>query len=109
MDSDHVGKLLEVAPGFYGSVHFGFQCGPGWFSILEKLGRIAEPTGVKAVTVKEKFGDLRVYTDGTSPVVEAAIREAERESSRTCEQCGRPGKHRVSRGWLYVSCSEHTR
>lgn len=109
MDSDRISKLLEAAPNFYGSVHYGFQCGPGWFSILEKLGRAAEPTGVKAHTVKEKFGGLRVYTDRSNPVMEAAVREAEKESLRTCEQCGQPGKHGVSRGWEYVSCAKHTR
>lgn len=109
MDSEQVRKLVEAAPTFYGNVHYGFQCGPGWFSILEKLGRAAEPTGVKAHTVKEKFGGLRVYTDRSDSAIVAAVREAEKESLRTCEQCGQSGKHRVSRGWEYVSCAAHTR
>lgn len=37
--------------------------------------------------------------------VEAIIDQAERESTRTCEACGRPGKLN-ERGWLSVRCEE---
>lgn len=110
MDSDDVKRLLKAAPRFYGDVHFGFQCGSGWVPILERLGRRAEPTGFKAVTVKEKFGGLRVYTDYTNDVLSAAIREAESESLVTCESCGSLGRIRsTKRGWVYVSCDGHAR
>jgi hypothetical protein len=75
---------------------WGFCVGDGWFPIIwrlsQKLEPIAQVDGLRAEQVKEKFGSLRFYTNIDAPEIDAAIEEAERESARTCEKCGEPGK-----------------
>jgi len=61
----------------------------------------------KASQVKEKFGTLRFYlTKGTDRMYDL-IHEAERLSSRTCEECGKPGLYDNKTGWYYTLCEEH--
>jgi len=93
--------------------------GDGWEPLIrrlsEKLEPIARETGLRAVQVKEKFGDLRVYVRGAdgarklpaaiSGAVRAAIRAAEEESSRTCEHCGAAGSTRKIEGWWATLCA----
>lgn len=84
---------------------FGFECGPGWFQILNTLGAVLEAAGITAVQVKEKFGGLRVYTAGTTPEATAAIRAAEAASETTCELCGVPGVNVVANYWMSTRCT----
>lgn len=63
---------------------------------------------VVAVQVKEKFGGLRFYTNGTDDVVRGMISMAETMSFRTCEVCGNPGKVRHG-GWITTLCDEHAK
>lgn len=57
----------------------------------------------RASQVKEKFGTLRFYlTCGTDEMYDA-IRVAEEESARTCEECGMPGEQRGG-GWILTLC-----
>ena len=92
---------------------WGFECGDGWYHILDTLcQRIqdeCDQTGVqiKALQVKEKYGTLRFYTDTGNEIFWDYIDEAELLSSVTCEQCGAPGKIR-GQGWYYTACYEHT-
>lgn len=83
---------------------FGFECGPGWADILDKLGPVLELHSVHVHQVKEKFGGLRVYYDGVIPDVDAAIKAAEAEAWRTCELCGDPGKCESRGNWLSTRC-----
>jgi hypothetical protein len=100
---------------------WGFCCGSGWFSLLfymsKKLEAIAEKqpaeldkygqdNRLKAVQIKEKFGTLRAYFNYTSDEVDAIIREAEEESSVTCENCGTHGECRSRGGWLTTLCDK---
>lgn len=108
---------------------FGIECGDGWFDLLwdlsQKLERLIEAVPVvcqfcghsqtecsceeyhpywpRASQVKEKFGTLRFYTWGFANGMEKLIKEAERESAKTCEECGAPGKLRTER-WHAVRC-----
>lgn len=91
---------------------FGFECGPGWFDILDRLGAVLELHKVSCAQVKEKFGMLRVYwhADYLEPdaddAVRAAIDAAEAESASVCEQCGDLGGETISLGgWLKTLCS----
>jgi hypothetical protein len=85
---------------------WGFDCGDGWFDLLHRLSAKLEAAGVTADQVKEKYGTLRFYFSApaeTYDAAEAAVDEAERESERTCEVCGRPGK--INDGpWFVVRC-----
>lgn len=97
--------LRETYPDVLGDVYF--ECGDGWFLILDVLCsqlRDLSETAVygkdnkipEVVQIKEKFGTLRFYigqTVGPKEYYEAiyfAIRMAEKLSARTCESCGRP-------------------
>lgn len=66
------------------------------------------PDGPYVGTVKEKFGTLRVYVHGIAgnEAAAAAVREAEEESARTCEVCGRPGAVRPF-PWRQTLCDDH--
>lgn len=58
------------------------------------------------VQIKEKFGGLRVYTNGATETHQAYIDFAAAMASRTCEVCGSPGESRNS-GWIKTLCDTH--
>lgn len=65
--------------------------------------KTAEPWWPRASQIREKFGTLRFYlTSGTNGMY-AIVDKAERQSSVTCEICGKPGKLR-GQGWYYTRC-----
>jgi hypothetical protein len=93
--------------------------GDGWEPLIRRLSKKLEPiareTGLRAVQVKEKFGELRFYVRGAdgarklpaaiSEAVRAAISAAMEESSRTCEHCGAaPCSTRTTEGWWATLC-----
>lgn len=106
------------------------DCGDGWFNILDVLSFNIEqhiknlisqaewakknksPRCVQVLDkvrysqIKEKFGTLRVYTDGTDDEINGMIRMAEAMSGRTCEECGAPGELRPG-GWYRTLCNQH--
>ena len=99
---------------------WGFECGNGWFNILDQLmGNIQHHIDwknkkeevVAQVTldqVKEKFGTLRFYYTGGDDVIDGMVRMAESMSGVTCEECGNPGK-RIGGGWVTTLCEEHAK
>lgn len=84
--------------------------GAGWapfiHRIFDKMDTIKG--SVKIIQVKEKFAGLRVYTDYSNAELDKVINEAERESFKVCETCGRPGKVR-GKGWYYTACDIHAK
>ena len=106
---------------------WGFECGDGWYNILNLLmSNIQHYTDwnnknfekgytqykqVPQVTldqVKEKFGTLRFYYTGGDEHISGMVRMAESMSSVICEECGNPGERRGS-GWIYTACDAHTK
>jgi hypothetical protein len=104
---------------------WGFECGDGWFQILDSLmGNIQHHIDwnnknfekgykqykqVPQVTldqVKEKFGTLRFYYTGGDDVIDGMVRMAESMSAVTCEQCGSPGTT-GGQGWITTLCETH--
>jgi len=92
---------------------WGFP-GSGWFNLIHDLSQkleiiaASQPDNehrLKATQVKEKFGTLRFYTNYSSPEIDNAIREAEKLSAITCEQCGEPGSVRRG-GWVVTMCDK---
>ena len=83
----------------------GAQCGPGWYPIIERLIVKLKALGwdLELDQIKEKFGGLRFYIGGYTPGMDQAIAEAEKESFRTCEDCGAEGKPRKG-GWIRTLC-----
>ena len=104
---------------------WGFECGDGWFQILDSLMRniqhhidwnnknfekgYKQYKQVPQVTldqVKEKFGTLRFYYTGGDDVIDGMVRMAESMSAVTCEQCGNPGTT-GGQGWITTLCETH--
>lgn len=93
---------------------WGFCVGDGWFPLLYRLSAQLEPLIAahsvdpdygppRAAQVKEKFGTLRFYMSLTTDEMDAFISAAEKESARTCEECGATGTLRTT-GWLKTQC-----
>jgi hypothetical protein len=97
---------------------WGFECGDGWFNILDQLmGNIQHHIDwqnrngevVLQVTldqVKEKFGTLRFYYTGGDDYIRGMVTMAESMSGVICEECGKPGTS-TSGGWIKTVCIEH--
>lgn len=80
-------------------------CGEGWFPIVERLVKALSPKPPRVRQIKEKFGTLRVYTEGALSEAHAnAIETAREAAARTCESCGDPGKLQTVRGWYATLC-----
>jgi hypothetical protein len=94
---------------------WGFDCGDGWFNILDQLmGNIQHHIDwknrkgevVPQVTldqVKEKFGTLRFYYTGGDDYISGLVSMAESMSGVTCEGCGNVGE-RKGGGWVHTYC-----
>ena len=97
---------------------WGFECGDGWFNILDQLmGNIQHHIDwknkkeevVAQVTlnqVKEKFGTLRFYYSGGDDYIDGLVTMAESMSGVTCEDCGSPGTQ-TQGGWIKTACAAH--
>ena len=104
---------------------WGFECGDGWFNILDQLmGNIQhhidwnnknfekgykqykEVPQVTLDQVKEKFGTLRFYYSGGDDEIRGMVRMAESMSAVTCEECGLPGTQ-TQGGWIKTACAAH--
>lgn len=104
---------------------YGFSHGDGWFDIIWELSEkiqsyleewmepdelaksfLTENPPINVSQVKEKFGALRYYVDtGDIPQdvedkIERAIRDAERKTATTCEECGKPEKFVEAAGFV---------
>jgi len=89
--------------------HFNFAVGDGWYRLIyEMLDEIAAAPGnadVNILQIKEKFGGLRVYYDGGSSSVSAAVDTAARKALMTCEHCGSTKSvARGGRNWVRTLC-----
>jgi hypothetical protein len=94
---------------------WGFECGDGWFNILDQLmGNIQHHIDwknknsevVAQVTldqVKEKFGTLRFYYSGGDDEISGMVRMAESMSGVTCEECSAPAETHGP-GWIRTIC-----
>ena len=112
MNPDLTQKLLDKYPKLFSNQQFwGFECGDGWYDILDHLcGAITQythdPDEVYVDQIKEKFGRLRFYLSREDDVMHGMITLAEYMSGHTCELCGAPGKTRdVS--WFVTLCDFH--
>ena len=92
---------------------WGFECGEGWYNLLDVLGSIIitelsdnRDLDFKLNQVKEKFGSLRFYYEGGNDTIWGAVSFAEQMSNRTCERCGDVGNIRND-GWVVTLCDKH--
>lgn len=101
------------------SNNFYFECGDGWFDLLDCLCEDIQsyinwkykempveelPTvQVEATQVKEKFGGLRFYHFGGDDETNGMISFAESFSYKVCESCGNKGEL-YKNGWHRTHC-----
>lgn len=110
-------------------IFLGAGCGDGWADIIDRYLTDLEERGfeVQIDQIKEKFGGLRIYDSVGHPLFRtinspsaemerAALEayldkrhdEAEKESYRTCEECGERGKtNDWGTGWYKTLCKKH--
>jgi hypothetical protein len=98
---------------------FGFEVGEGWYDLIDRMLNKLEPIAIASnkkyknthecsfvlSQVKEKFGILRVYTSYHEDDARDVISDAEIESGKICEVCGKPGRI-VGKGWWSTRCME---
>ena len=104
---------------------WGFECGDGWFNILNQLmsniqhhidwnnqnfekgySQYKQVAQVTLDQVKEKFGTLRFYYTGGDEYISGMVHMAESMSGVTCEECGNSGETK-GHGWLVTLCETH--
>ena len=77
---------------------------PSWFHNWDDLDNLSDWLAYPVVQqIKEKFGGLRFYAEGTNMTMEQLIRYAENLSTVTCESCGSQGEIRRAK-WLKTLC-----
>jgi hypothetical protein len=81
--------------------------GPGWKPIVEKYVPMIKAKGGFIMQVKEKFGGLRIYSQGGDyEAISDLERTAESISFLTCEYCGEPGNLKNKNGWIKTCCEK---
>jgi hypothetical protein len=87
-----------------------FEIGDGWYELVKNLidELIADGWDKQVCQVKEKFGELRFYTNGGGENHYKIISKYENMSVKTCEVCGKPGEQRGG-GWITTLCDEHVK
>lgn len=116
MRKELVDKLKNSFPELYSNLD-SFWCNDGWFILIENLSETIQhysnnmPVDLrKQITVtqvKEKFGELRYYTNHSTPFIHGAVAMAENMSRSICEYCGCPGALRNVKGWYFAACEDH--
>ena len=131
MNPENTQKLYTDFPRLYRyaiankRMHFGFECGDGWFQLIYRLSAQIEaearelgfdPKSQKwpsALQVKEKLGTLKFYCAvgnrnrdgrGMVPSIRSLLMAAEDYSAEICERCGQPGELRTD-GYWRVTCA----
>jgi len=78
--------------------------GKGWSKLIDILYD-AMPEGTEVTQVKEKWGQLRFYTGGTTEQFLDLIEVMSWASELICEKCGKSGQL-LRHGWWKTQCEE---
>jgi len=113
-----IAKYPRLFPN--GRPRCGFEVSNGWLSLIENLCSICvhhlehaknlveDPDyPIQIAQIKEKFGTLRCYWDGSTSYINGATNLAEQMSGTICEDCGNPGTTSgtgAAEGWLRTLC-----
>ena len=110
MDQSLVNRLKKNFPEMYRPDEY-LGVGDGWYSILWNLSQevidLCRERGEvppKVLQVKEKFGGLRFYVQGSDDFIDGIIDLAESMSYRICSECGNQSTPQKRRGWIYTLC-----
>jgi hypothetical protein len=94
---------------------FGCECDDGWFNILDNMCRLIhehlkdKDYPYRFTQIKEKFGTLRVYDNGSDKYIFGVIDMAESMSHTTCEVCGNMARTKAAGIWLKTLCEHHAK
>jgi hypothetical protein len=108
MNKKNYNALIKKYPKI---IKTGMSCGDGWYWLLNNLCSQLQwdvdhndAPQVVASQIKEKFGTLRFYTNGTTDEQDGAIRLAEFMSASICENCGSHEAKTQGKGWIVTMC-----
>ena len=90
-----------------------FQCDDGWYWLINMLcsqlqfdiARNKEPQ-LEFTTIKEKFGTLRIYCNGSSDRQDGMIDLICFMSGYTCENCGSIENIKQTKGYIKSLCEK---
>lgn len=121
MNAELEARLSELYPSLFRGqdmpvtanlMSFGCECSDGWFRLINTacslIAANVKPDGKTNflfTQIKEKYGTLRMYSDGGDDYTDGVISMAEAMSGHTCELCGAPGKL-GGVGWLTTRCDK---
>lgn len=87
-----------------------FSLPEGWeilrAPLLEKI-KAYEVDGGKVSQVKEKYGELRIYSIDSIDSDPLDVYDEEVAASKLCMKCGKPATKFVTVGWIGPRCEEH--
>ena len=96
----------------YAINRYGIEIFPGWFSLVERMidqiatyaAQHALGDSLRIIQIKTDFCLLRCNTTLHNDGLDQIIETHKEQATRTCEQCGKPGKIRNDRRWKTVLC-----
>ena len=100
-DFDYSYTELDAMPDGWRKA-FGLQMCNELKEALEKINKINE---FRIEQIKEKFGELRFYTNWINDDINKIINKYEVISRRTCICCGKPATQ-ITTGWISPFCDE---
>lgn len=92
---------------------FGIECGKGWHKLIEPIIEYIndynkdknEEEQIHILQIKEKFGQLRFYTNFSTKELHDMINKAEEKSYDVCETCGSEQYvGSTTQGWIRTIC-----
>lgn len=73
--------------------------------LKQELIKINKMDEFRITQIKEKFGELRFYTNWTTNEIEAIINKYTKLSRKTCINCGKPATV-ITTGWISPFCND---
>ena len=104
----------DKVPDDYDYTYIEWGWSDGWDKAfghlyMEELGKAIKKSGQKnfeILQIKEKYGQARLYSSGTTEKVHNIIDKYEFISQNICYYCGRPDTHVTNFGWILPVCKE---
>ena len=100
-DFDYSYTELDAMPDGWRKA-FGLQMCEELKQELIKINKMDE---FRIVQIKEKFGELRFYTNWVTDEIEAIINKYTKLSKKTCINCGKPATV-ITTGWISPFCND---
>ena len=112
-------KLVQTYPLTYAKSGRYFECDKGWYKLIHSVSQKLEALIAKlppkqrkqcyVIQVKEKFARLRIYMSYPTDEMWNILSQAENDSDKVCEGCGKPGKKRWITLWMKTLCGACTK